>query len=42
MPQSDALADVVESEEAEEKWMLRDDEFLLEADREYVLRDEGR
>ena len=42
LPQSDALADVVESEEAEEKWMLRDDEFLLEADREYVLRDEGR
>ena len=22
-------------------WMLRDDEFLLEEDREYVLRDEG-
>jgi hypothetical protein len=25
-----------------ERWMLRDDEFLLEEDREYVLRDEGR
>ncbi|WP_276300868.1 hypothetical protein [Halorussus lipolyticus] len=39
---SEALADVVESEDAREKWMLRDDEFLLEEDREYVLRDEGR
>jgi hypothetical protein len=42
LPQNDALADVVESEEAQEKWMLRDDEFLLEADREYVIREEGR
>lgn len=26
----------------DEPWMLRDDEFLLDEDREYVLRDEGR
>lgn len=25
-----------------EPWLLRDDEFLLDEDREYVLRDEGR
>lgn len=25
-----------------ERWMYRDDEFLLDEDREYVLRDEGR
>jgi hypothetical protein len=42
LSKNDALADVVESEQAKEQWMLRDDEFLLEADREYVLRDEGR
>ncbi|WP_246045741.1 hypothetical protein [Halorussus ruber] len=36
------LGDLAESEQAREKWMLRDDEFLLEEDREYVLRDEGR
>jgi hypothetical protein len=42
LPQNDALADALDSEEAEEKWMRRDDEFLHEADREYVLRREGR
>lgn len=31
-----------ESEGAAETWMRRDDEFLREEDREYVLRDEGR
>lgn len=31
-----------ESEGAAEMWMRRDDEFLREEDREYVLRDEGR
>ncbi|WP_435179617.1 DUF5658 family protein [Halorussus sp. AFM4] len=36
------LGDLAESEAARERWMLRDDEFLLEEDREYVLRDEGR
>ncbi|WP_321111401.1 DUF5658 family protein [Halorussus salinisoli] len=36
------LGDLAESEDARERWMLRDDEFLLEEDREYVLRDEGR
>ena len=30
-----------ESENAAETWMRRDDEFLREEDREYVLRDEG-
>ncbi|WP_244605281.1 DUF5658 family protein [Halorussus halobius] len=25
-----------------ERWMRRDDEFLLEEDREYVVRDDGR
>ena len=36
------LGDLAESAEARERWMLRDDEFLLEEDREYVVRDEGR
>ncbi|WP_240318844.1 DUF5658 family protein [Halorussus rarus] len=36
------LGDLAESEAARERWMLRDDEFLLEEDREYVLRDDGR
>ncbi|MFC4449550.1 DUF5658 family protein [Halorussus aquaticus] len=40
--EADGLGDLAESERARERWMLRDDEFLLEADREYVLRDEGR
>lgn len=40
--ESDGLGDLAESEQARERWMLREDEFLLEEDREYVLRDEGR
>jgi hypothetical protein len=33
---------LAESEQSAETWMHRDDEFLREEDREYVLRDEGR
>ncbi|UPV99247.1 DUF5658 family protein [Halorussus gelatinilyticus] len=36
------LGDLADDPDAREKWMLRDDQFLLEEDREYVLRDEGR
>ncbi|WP_276281227.1 DUF5658 family protein [Halorussus caseinilyticus] len=38
----DGVGDLADSKEARERWMHRDDEFLLEEDREYVLRDEGR
>ncbi len=38
----DGLGDLADDPEAREEWMLRDDEFLLDEDREYVLRDEGR
>lgn len=31
-----------ESHDATEPWTRRDDEFLLDEDRQYVLRDEGR
>ncbi|WP_243700365.1 DUF5658 family protein [Halorussus pelagicus] len=40
--EDDRLGDLADDSAAREKWMLRDDEFLLEEDREYVLRDEGR
>ncbi|WP_238398113.1 DUF5658 family protein [Halorussus salinus] len=40
--ETDGLGDLADDPEAREKWMLRDDEFLLDEDREYVLRDEGR
>ena len=38
--ESDCVA--AEPQRAAETWMCRDDEFLREEDREYVLRDEGR
>ncbi|UPV73219.1 DUF5658 family protein [Halorussus limi] len=38
----DGLGDLADEPAARERWMLRDDEFLLDEDREYVLRDEGR
>lgn len=40
--ETDGLGDLADNPEAREKWMLRDDRFLLDEDREYVLRDEGR
>lgn len=40
--EKDALADLDGTTDAAEEWMLRDDEFLLDSDREYVLGDEGR
>lgn len=39
---SDADAPLSDADAPDAKWMLRDDEFLLESDREYVLRDDGR
>lgn len=40
--EADDRAVLAESDDAAETWMRRDDEFLREEDREYVLREEGR